>query len=113
MRESCLDCARKHLGIVEAVMDEVYLGYSQFFWKIIGEMNEASSELLKKYPEMAAIIRDRRVEMMKNRRARKKDASIALYDPKILELTALLDSVEDQEIELEIAAEQAVNKPSK
>ncbi|MFC1453688.1 hypothetical protein ACFLQL_00725 [Verrucomicrobiota bacterium] len=101
MRKTCLNCTRKHLANAEALLDEAAMGYPSFFWLAIGQMDQASSELIKTYPDMANIIRDRRVLMIENRFIRKTDNTIKLYDPDILELIELIDVIEDQELEIQ------------
>ncbi len=64
MRPSCLMCARKHLGQAEVLMSEALKGYPQHAWLAIGHLAEAEDELLEKYPELAATIREHRLVYM-------------------------------------------------
>jgi len=64
MRPSCLMCARKHLGQAEVLMSEALKGYPQHAWLAIGHLAEAEDELLEKYPEIAATVREHRLIYM-------------------------------------------------
>ena len=61
MRESCLDCARKHIGQAAALIDESVLGYPTHRWRAIGHLAEAESELARDYLHVAMEIREHRV----------------------------------------------------
>jgi hypothetical protein len=64
MRETCLDCCRKHLGAAMVLMDEARLGYPLHRWLAVGHMVEAESETLELYPVLAASIRQERTSYM-------------------------------------------------
>ncbi len=61
MRLGCLNCTRKHLGQAEALMQEAELGYPNHKWLAVGQMAEAEAEILEDAPEIAELIRDRRL----------------------------------------------------
>lgn len=61
MRETCLDCVRKHLAQALVLVEESLMGYPSHKYLAIGHMAEASSECLQKYPAYANKIRDARV----------------------------------------------------
>lgn len=64
MRESCLDCARKHLAQALVLMQESRLGYPEHKWIAIGHLAEASEELVKDYQSLAGQIRCERLKYM-------------------------------------------------
>jgi len=115
MRISCLSCARKHLSKAEALMDEAQLGYPLHAWLAIGQMSEAEDELLKKYPEMANVIRAERINYVDNLVFSKyKDGDKELfdlvvgYDVDILMLIGQITLIEIEEKESEEKMKQEV-----
>lgn len=60
MRESCLNCARKHLAQAVILMTEACLGYPDHKWIAIGHMCEAETELVEDYLVEAIRIREHR-----------------------------------------------------
>lgn len=62
MRESCKDCARKHLGSAIVLESETVQGYPLHAFIAIGHLNEASDELIKDYPDLAERIRQARLD---------------------------------------------------
>lgn len=62
MREACLQCARKHIGQAEVLMQETMLGYPLHAYLAIGHLAEAEAELLDNYPNIAKNIRSERVK---------------------------------------------------
>lgn len=70
MRESCFDCARKHLAQAIIISHEVphYAGdqVDDHFWIMIGHMAEAEAQIQKVAPNVADEIREARLEVMKS-----------------------------------------------
>jgi 2'-5' RNA ligase len=66
LRDSCLNCIRKHLGQAAALMDETKQGYPAHRWLAIGHLGEAASEALKKFPKLADEIREHRIKYISN-----------------------------------------------
>lgn len=66
LRDSCLDCVRKHLSQALILMQEVHQGYPQHRWIAIGHMGEAADEALKEHPKLADEIRKHRLKYMAN-----------------------------------------------
>jgi hypothetical protein len=66
LRDSCLNCVRKHLGQAAALMDEAKQGYKAHRWLAVGHLGEAASEALKEYPKLADEIREHRVRYINN-----------------------------------------------
>lgn len=64
MRESCLMCARKHLGEAEVLMRESIMGYVGHEWLAVGHMSQAEAELIQKFPDIAHSIRAERINYM-------------------------------------------------
>jgi hypothetical protein len=64
MRQTCLDCVRKHLGQAHVLLDESRLGYPEHFWLAIGHLAEAESESLKENPDIAYAIREARTALI-------------------------------------------------
>lgn len=56
MRESCMDCVRKHLGEAEGYFDEAE-DYPHHLWLGVGQLRHAASEARKVAPEFARRIR--------------------------------------------------------
>lgn len=70
MRDSCLDCARKHLaqaGIL--IMEELTGDYPTHKWWAVGHMAEAADELMKEFPTLAHCVRTARLDYMENNTA--------------------------------------------
>lgn len=57
LRQSCLDCVRKHISQSIVLLNEASLGYPNHRWLAIGHLAEAESESIKDYPELAKTIR--------------------------------------------------------
>lgn len=66
MRNSCIDCVRKHLAQASILLDEVHLGYPHHRWLAAGHLAEAESEALDKWPEFATEIRSERLKVMRS-----------------------------------------------
>jgi hypothetical protein len=70
MRNSCLYCARKHLGKAEVLSSEALLGYPEYQWLVVGNLSEAEDECVVEYPELASEIREHRQKYMEDIRYR-------------------------------------------
>jgi len=66
MAATCLDCVRKHLGAADGLLDETHLGYPDYRWKVVGQLNLAESEALALYPDFAKKIRECRLKIMES-----------------------------------------------
>lgn len=64
MRDSCLQCARKHISESEVLMREALMGYPEHAYLAVGHLSQAEAELLKEFPEMAHIIRTERINYL-------------------------------------------------
>lgn len=63
--ELCLNCVRKHLSQAMIIHEEeVPGGYPAHIDRVVGHLAEASREGLKKYPELASVIREHRLRVM-------------------------------------------------
>lgn len=62
MRETCRDCARKHVAQAIILAIEERTGYPSFKWLVIGHLAEAEAELVMEHPEIANEIREYRKE---------------------------------------------------
>ena len=62
-RESCVNCSLKHLASSITLLQESKQGLPAHRWLAIGELNEASNEMLRDYPEIAEEIKNVRVEL--------------------------------------------------
>lgn len=71
MRKSCLECVSKHLGSAAVYIEEVSLGYPNYFGYAYGELNHASSESLAEYPDLAFAIREHRIKWANTRKSGK------------------------------------------
>jgi hypothetical protein len=66
MRESCSNCAKKHLTQAIILLSESKKGYPKHRALALGHMAEAEDELIKEYPKQANKIRASRVKMEGN-----------------------------------------------
>ena len=68
MRESCLDCARKHLAQAVVLSHEIpnYGGdlEDDHFWVCIGHLAEAEAQIQKASSVIAEAIRTKRIKLM-------------------------------------------------
>jgi len=64
LRDSCIDCVRKHLSQALVLMQEVHQGYPKHHWIAVGHLGEAADEALKEFPKLAAEIRKHRIKYM-------------------------------------------------
>lgn len=67
MRKSCLECVLKHLGSAAVYIEEVEMGYPNYFGYAYGELVHASSECLEANRELAMVIREHRIKWSKTR----------------------------------------------
>jgi len=94
MRETCLDCARKHLAQADILMMEEATGdYPTHKWYAVGHMAEAADELMAEHPDLAAKVRGIRLGYMDDH---KKHIDIA----EIIELIGAFDKPEFTEEDL-------------
>ena len=66
MRETCSDCAKKHISQATILLSEAEMGYPHHRAFALGHLAEASDELVKEYPQQANKIRERRIYLEKN-----------------------------------------------
>lgn len=64
MRESCLDCARKHIAQAIILLTESKLGHPEHKWLAVGHLAEAEAESVQKFPEFANKIRNFRLAII-------------------------------------------------
>jgi len=57
MRDTCLDCALKHIAQAEVLMEEAFLGYPLHSYYAIGHLAEAEAELLAEHAPLADSVR--------------------------------------------------------
>jgi len=87
MRNSCIDCCRKHLAQASVLLDETHLGYPHHRWLSAGHLAEAESEALDKWPEFAAKIRAERLKVMRSH----EDSRAACIEDLIIEACYLAE----------------------
>ena len=64
MRESCVNCCRKHIGNAIVLSHEVMLGYPEFAWLVVGHLSQAEEEISRDNIALAATIRQYRLQYM-------------------------------------------------
>lgn len=57
MRESCIDCVRKHIAQALILLTESKLGHPEHKWLAVGHMAEAEAESVQMFPDFANKIR--------------------------------------------------------
>jgi hypothetical protein len=67
MRESCRECACKHIAQARVLLLEKAKGYPEHYWFAMGHLAEAEDELVKDFPEWAAMVRTERMKLQKDR----------------------------------------------
>lgn len=67
MRKSCLECVCKHLGSAAVYIEEVEMGYPNYFGFAYGELAHAASECFADYPDLAWAIREHRIQWANTR----------------------------------------------
>lgn len=60
-RDSCIQCALKHLSQAFVLSQEVKKGYPHHYWFAMGHMAEAEDELLTDHAERVEPIREQRL----------------------------------------------------
>lgn len=68
MRKSCLECVIKHLGSAAVYIEEVQMGYPNYFGFVYGQLDHAASECFEEIPELAWAIREHRIKWANTRR---------------------------------------------
>lgn len=89
MRKSCLECVLKHLGSAAVYIEEVQMGYPNYFGYVYGQLDHAASECMEEIPELAWTIREHRIRWADTRRSDK---------PHVIPFEAMfeyIDSVEE------------------
>jgi predicted phosphoribosyltransferase len=66
VRESCLDCVRKHIAQAIILLKESKLGHPNHFWLALGHLAEAEEESMKDHLNFAEYIRKERHKILKN-----------------------------------------------
>ncbi len=66
MRESCLDCARKHIAQALILLTESKLGHPEHKWLAVGHLAEAEAESVLMFPEFANKIRRFRLTIIED-----------------------------------------------
>ena len=67
MHEACLDCVKKHVSQAMIVHEEeVFMGYPEHIYRVVGHLGEASRESVEAFPEMAMLLRDYRLQIMED-----------------------------------------------
>lgn len=69
MRKSCLECVAKHLGSAAVYIEEVQLGYPNYFGFVYGQLDHAASESMEEIPDLAWAIREHRIKWAETRRS--------------------------------------------
>ena len=96
MRDTCRDCARKHIAQALILATEQCTGYPQFKWLVVGHLAEAEAELVAEHVDLANEIRECRKEYE--------------IDPTVaMPLMDLLDRI--TELDEQIAAEEQAKTP--
>lgn len=68
MRKSCLECVIKHLGSAAVYIEEVQMGYPNYFGYVYGQLDHAASECIEEIPDLAWAIREHRIKWANTRR---------------------------------------------
>lgn len=68
MRKSCLECVIKHLGSAAVYIEEVQMGYPNYFGFVYGQLDHAASECMEEIPDLAWAIREHRIKWSETRR---------------------------------------------
>lgn len=69
MRKSCLECVTKHLGSAAAYIEEVQMGYPNYFGYVYGQLDHAASECIESAPDLAWTIREHRIKWASTRKS--------------------------------------------
>ena len=63
-RYLCTKCARKHIAQAIILLNESKLGYPNHLWLAVGHLAEAEAEIEVKYHDIAARIREERLQVV-------------------------------------------------
>ena len=99
MRKACLECVAKHLGSAAVYIEEVQLGYPNYFGFVYGQLDHAASESMEEIPDLAWAIREHRIKWAETRRSE---------HPHVIPFEAMfdyIDAVEDAGRVLYVPAE--------
>ena len=66
MRESCLDCVRKHIAQALILLTESKLGHPEHKWLAVGHLAEAEAESVQMFLEFAKKIRRFRLTIIED-----------------------------------------------
>jgi hypothetical protein len=66
VRDSCIQCALKHIGQARALMLETCKGYPEHVWFAMGHLAEAEDETVHRHAELANVIRNERLRIQQN-----------------------------------------------
>ena len=69
MRKSCIECVLKHLGSAAVYIEEVQMGYPNYFGYVYGQLDHAASECIEELPDLALAIREHRIRWSETRRS--------------------------------------------
>lgn len=64
MRESCLECACKHIAQAIILLTESKLGHPEYVWLAVGHLAEAEAESVQMFEAFANEIRTSRLKLM-------------------------------------------------
>ena len=67
MRESCRECACKHIAQARVLLLETNNGYQEHYWFAMGHLAEAEDELVKDFPDQTALVRAERLKLQEDR----------------------------------------------
>jgi hypothetical protein len=62
-RKPCPNCGRKHIAEAVVSLQETSLGYPDHAWLAIGQLSHAEAELIGRYPDIAAKVREMRKDI--------------------------------------------------
>ncbi|GAF72617.1 unnamed protein product [marine sediment metagenome] len=68
MRESCLDCVRKHIAQALILLTESKLGHPEHKWLAVGHLAEAEAESVADYEVLAKSIRNERLKIIDDKK---------------------------------------------
>jgi len=67
MRQSCRECACKHIAQARVLLLEKAKGYPEHYWFVMGHLAEAEDELVMDFPEETVLVRAERLKLQKDR----------------------------------------------
>jgi len=59
----CIQCCAKHLGAAKVLLSESLQGYPENYFTAIGNLSLAADHVVMKFPGLAALIRDIRLQL--------------------------------------------------